>query len=199
MKIKFKRSYTVYLWLVVVGSVFLYAFFANSNNQLKAHNKNQDGVFSMNIVSNAFSEGQDIPSHYTCDGEGISPHLSWSGAPTETKSYVLICDDPDAPKGTWVHWVVFNIPASVTSFQEGQDPKKIGAYVGINSWGAAEKPGFGGPCPPSGTHRYYFKIYALDIPLLSLDENTATKEQLLAAMNGHIRAQGQLMGRYTRK
>lgn len=162
---------------------------SRSNNQGAA-------VAVMKVSSNAFKDGEMIPTQYTCDGKDISPQISWQDAPTGTKSFVLICDDPDAPMGTWVHWVVFNIPAHVTEFREGDEPKKVGAIEGMNSWGA-KKLGFGGPCPPSNIHRYYFTVYAVS-KMIELD-GKATKEQVLAAIKGSVLAQGQLMGRYQRK
>ena len=151
---------------------------------------------AITITSSAFTEGVMIPKKHTCDAEDISPDLKWSGVPKETKSLTLICDDPDAPVGTWVHWVLFNIPADVTTLQAGVSPDAVlknGARHGENDF---RKLGYGGPCPPGGTHRYFFKIYALDT-LLSL-ESGSTKSQLLAAMKGHILAEGQLMGKYKR-
>ena len=151
---------------------------------------------AITITSSVFAEGALIPKKYTCDAEDISPDLKWSGVPKEAKSLALICDDPDAPVGTWVHWVLFNIPADVTTLAAGvpSDPVlKNGARHGKNDF---RKLGYGGPCPPGGTHRYFFKIYALDT-LLTL-ESGSTKAQLVAAMKGHLLAEGQLMGKYKR-
>jgi Raf kinase inhibitor-like YbhB/YbcL family protein len=151
---------------------------------------------AITITSSSFTEGGMIPKKHTCDAADISPDLKWSGVPKEVKSLALICDDPDAPGGTWVHWVLFNIPADVTTLQAGVSPDAVlknGAQHGKNDF---RKLGYGGPCPPGGTHRYFFKIYALDT-LLSL-ESGSTKSQLLAAMKGHILAEGQLMGKYKR-
>ena len=151
---------------------------------------------TISLTSNAFIEGAMIPQRYSCDGEDISPSVAWSNVPSGTRSLALICDDPDAPVGTWDHWVMYNIPAHVTSIQEGITDKPIldnGAVQGKNSWGRI---GYGGPCPPSGTHRYFFKIFALDT-LLDLKSGSTTS-QLIDAMEGHILAQGQLMGRYQR-
>lgn len=151
---------------------------------------------AITITSTAFTEGSMIPQDYTCDGEDISPPLAWSGVPDGTKSLALICDDPDAPMGTWVHWVLFNIPAHIMELPTNISPEKIiqnGAKHGINDF---RKFGYGGPCPPGGTHRYYFKLYALDTEINV--ETGITKAQLLKAMEGHILAEGQLMGRYSR-
>ena len=151
---------------------------------------------AITITSTVFYEGSMIPQNYTCDGEDISPSLAWSGVPDGTKSLALICDDPDAPMGTWVHWVLFNIPAHIMELPANIPPDKIiqnGAKHGINDF---QKFGYGGPCPPGGTHRYYFKLYALDTEING--EPGITKSQLLQAMEGHILAEGQLMGRYSR-
>jgi len=151
---------------------------------------------AITITSTAFSEGSMIPQNYTCDGEDISPPLVWSGVPDGTKSLALICDDPDAPMGTWVHWVLFNIPPHIMELPANIPPEKIiqnGAKHGINDF---RKFGYGGPCPPGGTHRYYFKLYALDTEINV--EAGINKAQLLQAMEGHILTEGQLMGRYSR-
>jgi Raf kinase inhibitor-like YbhB/YbcL family protein len=138
-----------------------------------------------------------IPKRYTGDGEDQSPPLHWSEPPSETKSIALICDDPDAPRGAWVHWVLFNLPAKVRELHEGVATTKTldnGASQGKNDFG---KIGYGGPAPPKGaSHRYFFKLYALDVALdLAVG---ATKAQLEAAMKGHVLAHGQLMGTYQR-
>jgi len=151
---------------------------------------------AITITSTAFSEGSMIPQNYACDGEDISPPLAWSGVPDGTKSLALICDDPDAPMGTWVHWVLFNVSAHIMELPANILPEKIiqnGAKHGINDF---RKFGYGGPCPPGGTHRYYFKLYALDTEINV--EAGINKAQLLQAMEGHILAEGQLMGRYSR-
>jgi Raf kinase inhibitor-like YbhB/YbcL family protein len=149
---------------------------------------------SISIISTAFNDGTVIPKRFTCDGENVSPSLKWSAFPAKTRTFALIADDPDAPRGTWVHWVIFNIPVTVNELQENFPHDKIGAdgiKQGKNDSGDI---GYDGPCPPSGTHRYFFKIYALDVEL-DLDAG-CTKQDLLNAMEGHILAQGQLMGRY---
>lgn len=149
------------------------------------------------ITSSAFGNGESIPVRYTCDGENISPPLKWSNVPQGTKSFAIINDDPDAPMGTWVHWVIYNIPGNVTELAERISPlPKLnnGALQGKNSWG---KIGYGGPCPPSGTHRYFFKIYALD-KTLEIGPG-ASKEEVLKAIKGHILAEGQLYGKYSRQ
>lgn len=154
-------------------------------------------VMKLQVTSTAFKEGEMIPGKYTCDGEDISPPLKIGGLPEGTKSIALISDDPDAPVGTWVHWVLFNLPADTNELLENIPRKETlpnGAAQGKNSW---PKLGYGGPCPPSGTHRYYFKFYALD-KMLDL-KSGSTKDQLLKAMQGHILAEGQLMGKYKRQ
>jgi Raf kinase inhibitor-like YbhB/YbcL family protein len=149
------------------------------------------------LTSSAFEDGALIPVNYTCDGEDISPPLQWDTVPEETKTIALICDDPDAPMGTWVHWVLFNLPADIRELTENIPPDKTlpgGAKQGITDFGRV---GYGGPCPPSGTHRYFFKIYALDTEIqLSA---SADKAQLVEAMEGHILGQGQLVGKYQRR
>ena len=146
---------------------------------------------SLTLTSDAFTNGQSIPAKYSCVGKNISPALAWNESPAGTKSFALIVDDPDAPMGTWVHWVLFNIPASTGSLQESADSSAMSA--GKNSSGNTR---YDGPCPPSGTHRYFFKLYALD-STLSLSPG-ATKEQVLKAMEGHILAQGELMGTFSK-
>jgi len=155
------------------------------------------GGQTMKIESPQISNGAMIPASYTCDGKDISPPLTWKDAPSGTKSFALISDDPDAPMGTWVHWVVYNIPPSVTSLEENiprEKELKNGTMQGSNSW---PRIGYGGPCPPGGTHRYYFKLYALDT-MLDLKPGV-DKNQLLKAMAGHILADAQLMGKYKRQ
>lgn len=150
----------------------------------------------MQITSVAFKDGEDIPQKYTCDGDDVSPPLEWSATPEETKTLTIICDDPDAPMGTWVHWVVFNIPGDMVGLPESIPPERKmdnGAIQGMNDF---KKIGYGGPCPPSGTHRYFFKIYALDAELdLAFG---ATKSHVLLSMEGHVLDEAHLMGTYRR-
>ncbi|MBI3035803.1 YbhB/YbcL family Raf kinase inhibitor-like protein [Candidatus Woesearchaeota archaeon] len=145
----------------------------------------------MKLTSTAFTHNGAIPSEYTCDGYDLSPPLSIGDVPANAKSLALIMDDPDAPVGTWDHWVVFNIPTTTKEISKGTEPKGV---AGRNSWG---RTGYGGPCPPSGTHRYFFKLYALDTTL-NLPEGSAKKE-LEKAMQGHIVAQAHFMGTYKRR
>ena len=149
------------------------------------------------IESAAFKEGAGIPVRFTCEGEDVSPALTWNGAPAGTRSFALIVEDPDAPGGVWTHWVVYNLPAQTKAMDENQ-PKQAqlpnGALQGLSSFGRV---GYGGPCPPPGpAHRYFFRLYALDT-VLSLEPG-AGKQQVLDAMKGHILGQAQLMGRFKR-
>ena len=152
---------------------------------------------NMSIFTEAFKEGENIPGEYTCDGENISPVLFWTWRPTETKSIALIMDDPDAPGGTFVHWVLYNIPPETDKLNKGFPKEKIfrdGTTQGVTDFGRI---GYGGPCPPSGSHRYFFRIYALDKKLDLFPG--ATRGQVDDAMKGHIIAKGELMGRYKRR
>ena len=150
----------------------------------------------MEISSKSFKNGEMIPKRYTCDDMDISPPLTWTAIPNGTKTLALICDDPDAPVGTWVHWVIYNIPSNSNELPEDVPPIEQlpnGTRQGRNDFGNI---GYGGPCPPGGTHRYYFKIYALS---RELNETPGiTKSDLLKAMEGSIIGEGQLMGRYKR-
>jgi hypothetical protein len=151
----------------------------------------------MELKSTAFEAGNMIPSKYTCDGQDLSPPLAWSNVPPKTRILALIADDPDAPRGTWVHWVMWNIPADARSLDENvpkRDSLPNGAKQGTTDF---KRVGYGGPCPPSGTHRYFFKLYALDTTL-NLPAST-TKRDLEQAMKGHIVQQAELMGTYQRK
>ena len=153
---------------------------------------------TIRLTSSAFSEGAPIPAKYTCDGQDISPPLKWSNIPPGTKSFALVCDDPDAPVGIWVHWLLYGLPGSATELQEGLPPSETlinGAKQGLNDF---RRVGYGGPCPPGGSpHRYFFKLYALNAEL-NLPPK-ATKKDLLRVMEGHILAEGHLMGTYKRK
>jgi len=143
------------------------------------------------ITSSAFQEGGNVPSKFTCEGSDTSPPLQITGIPSQAKSLVLIADDPDAPSGLFTHWLIWNIPPQTTSISEGNAPRGV---HGTNDFG---KSGYKGPCPPSGTHKYSFKVFALD---RELDlRGGAKRSQLDAAMKGHVIAQGELVGRYGRK
>ena len=154
-------------------------------------------VMAMQLTSSVFVQGEPIPTKYTCDGEDVSPPLAWGDPPRDTQSFVLIADDPDAPAGTWVHWVLYNLPAGARSLPEAvaaDAELPDGSRHGQNSW---RRLGYGGPCPPSGTHRYFFKLYALD-EALDLGPG-ADKADTLKAMEGHILGQAELMGVYSKK
>jgi len=153
-------------------------------------------VMKIRVESSVFTEGGLIPRKYACDGADISPPLSWSGIPEGSKSLAIIADDPDAPAGTWVHWVVYNLPTDLIGLPENIPKQKTLTSGGAQGTTDFRKVGYGGPCPPSGTHRYFFKVYALDA-LLDLDAG-ATKKELLKAMEGHIIAQGEVVGKYKR-
>jgi len=157
----------------------------------------KDEGMQISLTSPAFRDGGVIPARYTCDGENISPPLRWGDLPAGTRALVLICDDPDAPGKTWVHWVLYDLPPDVQELPEGIPPKEAlenGAKQGRNDF---RKLGYGEPCPPGGTHRYFFKLYALDKPL-GLAPG-ATKAKVLAAMEGHVLGRGQLIGKYSRR
>ncbi|PMB21640.1 hypothetical protein CEN40_23925 [Fischerella thermalis CCMEE 5205] len=151
----------------------------------------------MHLHSPAFLTGNSIPSQYTCDGDNLSPPLSWDSPPNGTVSFALIMEDPDAPKKTFTHWVVYNLPAHIEYLPEGVVNHATlpgGGVQGKNDFGQL---GFGGPCPPSGTHRYFFKLYALD-QILDLPPG-ASKADVIAAMEGHVLEAAELMGRYARQ
>ncbi|HTQ56912.1 MAG TPA: YbhB/YbcL family Raf kinase inhibitor-like protein [Bryobacteraceae bacterium] len=148
------------------------------------------------IYSSAFANGAAIPRLLTCDGADLSPALEWSGEPANTRSLVLIVDDPDAPGGVWTHWLLYDLPSSLRSLPQGYKAARP-ALSGVNDFG---RPGYGGPCPPKGhgPHRYYFKLYALDVESLGLRPG-AGRRDLERAMRGHVLAETQHMGRYERR
>lgn len=156
---------------------------------------------ALSLNAPAFKHGRGIPAVYTCDGEDHSPSLAWSGVPSGTHSLVLIVDDPDAPdpaapKMTWVHWVLYNLPPSVRGLPEAVGSANLppGTLEGLNDW---KRTGYGGPCPPKGRHRYFFKLYALDQVLPDL--HRPTKAKLESAMSAHVLAEATLMGTYQRR
>ena len=155
-------------------------------------------TMKLHLTTTAFAEGQPIPEKHAFENKDLSPALQWSGVPPAAQSLALICDDPDAPMGTWVHWVIYDLPPATAGLAEGvaKSPELAsGAKQGVNDY---KKIGYGGPCPPPGKpHRYYFKLYALDA--MTGLKSGATKKDLLKAMAGHILAEGQLMGTYQRK
>ena len=153
---------------------------------------------TLTLSSTAFTNGREIPSKHTCEGNDISPALEWTGVPDQTRSLVLIVDDPDAPdprapKMTWVHWVLYNIPSDTTGLPEGATSADLphGTEEGMNDW---KRTGYGGPCPPVGRHRYFHKLYALDTAIKGMDK--PTKAKLETAMDGHIIAKTELLGTY---
>jgi Raf kinase inhibitor-like YbhB/YbcL family protein len=157
-----------------------------------------EDAMTLAITSSAFDSGGPIPPIYTCDGNDMSPPLAWSGVPAGAMSLALIVDDPDAPdpaapQRTWVHWVLYNIAPDAGGLEQGARHLPAGAREGTNDW---KRTGYGGPCPPIGRHRYFFKLYALDAMLPDLKE--ATKQHLEGAMAGHVLEQAELMGTYHR-
>lgn len=153
---------------------------------------------TLTLRSNAFVDGGEIPSTYTCEGDNVAPPLEWGGVPEHTRSLVLIVDDPDAPdpkapRMTWVHWVLYNIPSDAVAIPHGatSDDLPPGTGEGLNDW---KQTGYGGPCPPVGRHRYFHKLYALDIELEEMDK--PTKAKIEAAMKGHVIASTELVGTY---
>ena len=186
-----KRSF-VFFFVPIFLCVCLTGIQAKQIDQIER----KDYTMPLEIRSTAFKEGGSIPRKYTCDGTDISPPLLWTQPPEGTKSLVLICDDPDAPMGTWVHWVLYGIsPDTLELPEDVPDKKEVlgGAKQGTNDF---RRIGYGGPCPPGGTHRYYFKLYAIDSePGLS---SGATKKEVLTNIEGHVLAEGRLMGRYGR-
>ena len=153
-------------------------------------------AMALKLVISAFPEGATIPQRYTCEGQDISPAIEWSGPPAQAKSFALILDDPDAPSGTFTHWVVYNIPAATHTLAEGFRPAG-GSATGVNDFG---KTGYGGPCPPRGhgPHRYNFKLFALDVPSLDLRAG-AKRSDVDRALRGHVVEQATYTGRYERK
>lgn len=180
-------------WALMIAQIVLITFVFSANSE--------EVNPMMKLTSPNFEHQRGIPKKYTCDGEDISPQLAWSNAPGGTKSFALIVDDPDAPdpanpRMTWVHWVLYNIPATAHSLPEGTKEKDLptGTLQGLNDW---KKTGYGGPCPPVGKHRYFHKLYALDIALPDL--KGPTKEKLEKAMEGHVVSKAELVGLYERK
>jgi Raf kinase inhibitor-like YbhB/YbcL family protein len=183
--------------LLILGVVWITAVVGCKPAELPVSKPEGGSAVQIQLSSAAFKEGETIPVAYTCDGDNISPPLSWKGVPDGTQSLALIVDDPDAPAGIWVHWVVFNMASTVSALSEGASSsggKDTFGTAGTNSY---RKSGYGGPCPPKGKpHRYFFKLYALD-EKLGLNPG-ATKADVEKAMQGHILAQGQLLGTYGR-
>ena len=181
------KSFKVFIILVTLVIIFILVGCSNQENTLSEGEVDM----SIQITSSAFNEGDKIPRIYTCDDQNVSPPLAWTGVPSNTVSLALIMDDMDAPVGTWVHWVLYNLTPDLTGLEQG---KSSNGTQGKNDF---NRMGYGGPCPPKGSnHRYFIKIYALDT---TLDLRTgASKAQVESLMGGHILAQGQLMGKYGR-
>ncbi len=190
------KKHHISAFIIFIGVIILFLVFT-SPKQVIAPAKDEDSglkpltSIQMVLESLAFPPETALPPKFTCDAENISPPLEWKNVPDGTKTFALIMSDPDAPSGDWVHWIIWNIPGTTRLIQEKYAPE--GAMVGNNDFGT---PSWSGPCPPSGTHRYVFALYALDVEL-NLPENTK-KDDLLKAMNGHVLAQAELMAPYKR-
>jgi Raf kinase inhibitor-like YbhB/YbcL family protein len=178
-----KRALTIHMVSLILGASLLSCI--------------SYSAYAFELKSTAFAAGSAIPALYTCQGKDISPPLAWSGVPNGTKGYALICDDPDAPIVTWVHWVYYNIPPSVISLPEAFTKNEKPASGGIHGKSSFGDFGYGGPCPPWGTHRYFFRLYALDT-MLNLEPGVKKKE-VIKAMEGHVLATAELMGTYKKK
>jgi len=184
------------IFILLISVMFFCVCQCNESKQKEGPKDTGGNHMAFKITSPAFKEGELIPKKFTCDSSDISPALNWSGAPETTRCFALICDDPDTPMGTWVHWVLYNLPSNLSGLAEAiphSDTLPNGARQGMTDFGT---PGYGGPCPPHGTHRYFFKLYALDT-MLTL-EGKVTKDDIEAAMKGHVLAECQLMGKYKR-
>lgn len=190
---------------IMIAALILGGAGCKGQSKNKAENKKSEistgeqKMETINLKSSAFKDGDTIPAKYTCDDKDLSVPLEWTNVPEGTKSLALIVDDPDAPRGTWVHWVVFNIPPQIRRLPEGVSFKTDSSFAGaIEGQSDFRKTSYGGPCPPRGpAHRYFFKIYALD-SMLDLTSR-ATKADLEKAMKGHILASGLIIGKYTRR
>jgi Raf kinase inhibitor-like YbhB/YbcL family protein len=181
-------------FVALIGLVAL----ACSVQDLSAQRKGGSAMV-LQLTSSAFSRGGEIPAKYTCEGNDVSPPLAWSGVPANARSLALVVDDPDAPdpaapQRTWVHWVLYNIPPGAGSLAEAVQALPAGTLEGLNDWGRG---GYGGPCPPIGRHRYFHKLYALDVVLPDLGR--PAKARLEAQMKGHIVAQAELVGTYQKR
>ena len=189
-------------FIITVAGTLLFAIIFSSCRQPNVpevttkRNSGGPGKTAVKLHSPVFQDGGLIPSRYTCDGANVSPPLQWSDVPPNTKSIAIIVDDPDAPGKTWVHWVLYDLPASQNQVGESVklNPSDTSAgKVGVNDFGQLA---YGGPCPPQGTHRYFFKIYALEVETAL--KNGSTKDEVERAMQGHILGQGELMAKYQR-
>lgn len=183
----------------IAGAMACAALAGCGGSKPKGASRPPQGAASITLTSSAFAANGEIPARFTCDGAGVSPPLAWSGVPANAKSLALIVDDPDAPdpaapKTTWTHWVVYDMPPSATGLREGAASGGLpaGARTGLNDWKKAE---FGGACPPVGRHRYFHELYALDT---TLTLSAPTRQELEDAMRGHVLARGELVGTYRR-
>ena len=194
---RFPQNRNLHLRFLSISLLLVVQTAVTSSVRVAAQTNAKGASMAFTIQSSDFTQGGDIPRGFTCDGEDRSPALSWSGAPEGTKAFALIADDPDAPVGTWVHWVIFNISAKTQSLAAGVEKKEQladGSKQGRNDF---RKVGYGGPCPPPGKpHRYFFKLYALgaELPL----QAGASKADVEKAMTGHTLGKAELMGRYKR-
>jgi Raf kinase inhibitor-like YbhB/YbcL family protein len=187
----------IYLLLLLVTGAALVMGGCKPGSSPTAVSEKEGQAMAFELTSSAFAQGETIPVKYTCDGDDLSPPLEWHDPPEGTQSFALVNDDPDAPVGTWDHWILFNLPGEAGSLPEGVPSDAElpdGSRQGQNSW---RRPGYGGPCPPSGTHRYFFKLYALDTTLDLV--SGVNKKQLLQAMEGHILGEAELIGVYSRQ
>jgi Raf kinase inhibitor-like YbhB/YbcL family protein len=200
MRIRCPIAGLIYLLVLLACAVAGTTLVGAAGKETSQATKKGGIPMSLTITSSAFSQNGEIPAKYTCDGKDVSPPLVWSGLPAGTKSLALVVDDPDAPdpaapKMTWVHWVLYNIPPGASGLPEGVKPGELpkGTKEGLNDW---KRTGYGGPCPPIGRHRYFHKLYALDVVLSELGR--ATKQDLERAMKGHVLVSTDLVGTYKR-
>ncbi|MEO0294190.1 MAG: YbhB/YbcL family Raf kinase inhibitor-like protein [candidate division WOR-3 bacterium] len=186
-----------FILAVLTSSIFFFYCACGRSKGLEKKETKEVEMLEIEVYSSSFKNGGVIPKKYTCEGEDISPHIGWGELPKGVKSLALICDDPDAPGGDFVHWVIYNIPPEIDSLPEGlpiKDTLDFGALQGMTDFGRV---GYGGPCPPRGpAHHYHFKLYALDTVLDA--EKEITKEKLLKKMEGHILAKGEIVGLFNR-
>lgn len=178
-----------WLLLVALGAITIITTLAAFSRRMFK----KDGQKSFVLMSPSFKNDGNIPSFYTCDGRNVSPKLSWESPPSGTQSFVLICHDPDALGGDWIHWIVYNIPANISNLEEHIKADTIGARMGLNSWG---EEAYGGPCPPLKRHRYIFTLYALDIPQLVLKE--PDYKVIMQVIEGKVLDKAILIGTYQR-
>lgn len=186
------KSIVIVAFIVLCIAIAAIVVLLSKQRAITSKKKQMNNVQPITIQSPAFAANQEIPAKYTCDGANVNPPLTFTNIPENAKSLVLIVDDPDAPAKTWVHWIIYNIPPQTTSVDENSVPQN--AKLGTTDFG---KSGYGGPCPPSGTHRYFFKVYALDA--MFEDLKNPAKDVLEQKMQGHIVGQGELVGLYKRK